>query len=337
MFLVGTRSVRNQQTYVEKVTLDYTIRPATTADYPTIVAIGWRATADFGLSVADLAFADSKHTPATISRRIVAVTPDEQIIGTAYYSQSAPTEEPQRFCLWLHVPPQWQGHGIGKELYAFMLDNLAAYKPRCLETGVRTDLPRAVRFLAERGFVEVMRECEMHLDLINFNPAAFVDEVRRVEKLGIVLKMLAELDNDPARDAKLYELHHRHHEAGGERSAFASFAEWQAAFWQLPHLDPAGFCVAIDGETYIGHSHAMRSATAELSYGYTGVLPTYRNQGIARAMKAHVLEWAKAQGYRVVRSWSDSRNQAMIRVNRHLGFVVQPPVLWMAKKWQEQV
>lgn len=316
--------------------MNFTIRPTTAADYPAIVEIGWRATADFGLSVADLAFADNKRTPATIRRRVVAVTPDKQIIGTAYYSQSAPVEDPQRFCLWLHVPPQWQGHGIGKGLYAFMLADLAVYKPRCLETGVRTDLPRTVRFLAERGFVEVMSECEMHLDLTNFNSAVFGDGIRRVEKLGVVLKMLTELENEPARDAKLYELHRRHHEAGGAQSPFAPFAEWQAAFWQLPQLHPAGFCVAIAGETYIGHSHAMRSATAELSYGYTGVLPTYRNQGIARAMKALVLEWAKAQGYKVVRSWSDSRNEAMLRVNRQLGFVMQPPVLWMEKKWQEQ-
>lgn len=94
--------------------------------------------------------------------------------------------------------------------------------------------------------------------------------------------------------------------------------------------------MAIDGENYIGHSHAIRSATAELSYGYTGVLPAYRKQGIASAMKMRVLEWAKTQGYRVVRSWSDSRNEAMIQVNLQLGFVVQAPILWMEKRWKEQ-
>lgn len=53
--------------------MDFTIRPATTADYPIIAAIGWRATADFGLSVADLEFADRMRTPATIAKRVVAV------------------------------------------------------------------------------------------------------------------------------------------------------------------------------------------------------------------------------------------------------------------------
>lgn len=286
--------------------------------------------------MADLEFADRVRTPATIAKRVVAVTANNQIIGAAYYSQSAPKDDPQKFGIWLHVPPRLQGHGIGKELYEFVVADLAVYKPRCLETGVRTDLPRAVRFLEERGFAEVMRECEMHLDLTTFNSAAFINEARRVEKLGIDLKTLAELDNDSERDEKLYELHCRQHEVAGAQSPFAPFVEWQASFWQLPHLHPAGFCVAIDGENYIGHSHAMRSATAELSYGYTGVLPAYRNQGIARAMKVRVLQWAKDQGYTSARSWSDNRNEAMIRVNLHLGFVIQPPVLWMEKKWQEQ-
>lgn len=316
--------------------IGFTIRPATPADYPTIVAIGWRATADFGLSIADLEFADSLRTAATIAKRVVAITTDSQIIGTAYYGQSAPAVDPQKFCLWLHVLPHFQGHGIGKGLYAFMLAEVAAYKPRCLETGVRTDLPRALRFLTERGFVEVMSEYETQLDLTTFKPDDFAEDFQCVARNGITLRTLNELAADPMRDAKLYELHRRQHEATGAALPFSLFAEWHRSFWQLPHLLPDGFCVAIHGESYVGHSHAMRSDTAVLSYGYTGVLPTYRNQGIARAMKLSVLQWAKAQGYKAIRSWSDSRNTAMIRVNRYLGFIEQPPVLWLEKQWQEQ-
>jgi GNAT superfamily N-acetyltransferase len=89
------------------------------------------------------------------------------------------------------------------------------------------------------------------------------------------------------------------------------------------------------GDKFVGQSHALASGVAgEVEYGYTGVLPAYRNQGIARAMKLYVLRWAKAQGYTLVRSWSHSQNEAMIRVNLHLGFIVQPAVLWMEKAWQ---
>ena len=311
--------------------MNISIRTAIPADYPTIVDIGWRATADCGLTVADLQFGDQQRASSTIAGKFVAVTPEQEIVGTASYAQSAPIDDPQRFNVWFHVLPAWQGRGIGQALYAQVMTTLAPYTPRCLETGVRTDLPRAMRFLEERGFVEVSRECETHLDLATFNPEQFVADLQHVATLGVVLRTYTELADDPNRDAKLYALHVRHHEVGMAQGSLASFADWQRAFWQNPQLHPDGFCIAVAGDTYIGHSHALVVDSTELSYGYTGVLPAYRKQGIARAMKVRVLQWAKAQGYSLVRSWSDSRNEAMIRVNLYLGFTVQPPVLWMEK------
>jgi RimJ/RimL family protein N-acetyltransferase len=119
-----------------------------------------------------------------------------------------------------------------------------------------------------------------------------------------------------------------------EEGRLPPFEEWRKRFWQIPRLLVGGFCVAVDGEQVVGQSNAMKTGRSnELEYGYTGVLPAYRNQGIARAMKLYVLRWAKGQGYTLARSFSDSRNEAMIRVNLHLGFVVQPPVLWMEKEY----
>lgn len=101
---------------------------------------------------------------------------------------------------------------------------------------------------------------------------------------------------------------------------------------------PAGFCVAVDGDAYVGQSNALASGVAtELEYGYTGVLPAYRKRGIARAMKLHVLRWAKRAGYTMARSFSDSNNQPMLRVNRYLGGVVQPPVYWLEKAMEPQL
>ncbi|MEZ4681532.1 MAG: GNAT family N-acetyltransferase [Caldilineaceae bacterium] len=314
--------------------MDITIRRATATDYSAIVAVGWQATADFGLTVEDLHFADQQRRP-TIAGRLVAVTPAGEIIGTASYGQSAPAADPGKFNVWFHVLPHRQGEEIGKRLYNRVIAALAPHRPHVLETGVRSDLPRAVRFLQERGFAEVSRECETQLDLQTFDPEHFVADVERVEEMGIALKRLIELTGDLGRDAKLHALHTRHHEVGMAHTAPAPFAEWQHTFWQNPQLHPAAFAIAIDGEQYIGHSHALLGDASELSYGYTGVLPAYRNRGIARAMKWCVLAWAKAQGYTAVRSWSDSRNAAMIRVNLSLGFAVQPPVLWMEKGWPE--
>jgi GNAT superfamily N-acetyltransferase len=286
------------------------------------------------LTAEDLEHGDRTRAPGVISTKLVAVASGNQLIGAASYGQSAPEKDPGKYNIWLFVPPHLQGRAIGKRLYEHILGALAPYKHRCLETGVRSDLPRAVRFLEERGFVEVMRECETHLDLRTFNPCAFEDDLWRVEQMGVTVKTLAKLKGDPRRDTKLYEhLVHRR-EIGMEEGRLPPFAEWRERFWQIPRLLAGGFCVAMDGEQIVGQSNALATGkSSELEYGYTGVLPAYRNRGIARAMKLYVLRWAKAQGYTLARSFSDSRNEPMIRVNLHLGFVVQPPVLWMEKEF----
>lgn len=237
--------------------MNITIRSATTADYPALIAVGWQATADFGLTVANLHFADQRRRPNTIAGRLVAVAPIGEIIGTASYSQSAPEADPSKFNVWFHVLPQRQGVGIGKRLYAQVITDLAPHHPHILKTGVRTDLPRAVRFLEERGFGEVSRECETQLDLRTFEPQQFALVVDSVNAMGLELKRLNELTWDPDRDAKLHALHIQHFKVGMAQSAPAPFAEWQRTFWQNPQLHPAAFCVAVDGDQYIGHSHAL--------------------------------------------------------------------------------
>lgn len=312
--------------------MNFLIRPALPQDYPAIVAIGRAATPDYVQSVADLQVAEQKFAADRGYARFVATTADGQIIGTAYYIRAEPGAQPRHFALWLYVPAQHQGSGVGKALYARLLTALAPFQPIRLATGVRSDLPRAVRFFLDRGFTITQRECETHLDLTAFAPTRFQADWQRVAAQGIVIQTLAELAADPQRDERLYRLHQQRILMGMEAGELPPFLEWQQSFWQTPRLLPAGFCVAIDGDAYVGQSNALASGVAtELEYGYTGVLPAYRNRGIARAMKLHVLRWAKTAGYTVARSFSDSDNQPMLRVNQYLGGVVQPPVYWLEK------
>ncbi|MCB9157043.1 MAG: hypothetical protein H6645_08000 [Caldilineaceae bacterium] len=45
------------------------MRAATPTDYPAIVDVGWRATADYGLTVADLRFAEQQRAADTVAGR----------------------------------------------------------------------------------------------------------------------------------------------------------------------------------------------------------------------------------------------------------------------------
>ncbi len=56
--------------------------------------------------------------------------------------------------------------------------------------------------------------------------------------------------------------------------------------------------------------------------GETLVLPEHRGRGLATAVKAQVLDWAAQQNprLRLVQSWSDERNHAIVALNARLGF-----------------
>jgi mycothiol synthase len=222
---------------------------------------------------------------------------------------------------------------LGKRLYDHITRELCPHAPCRLETGVCEDLPSAMRFVQERGFVETMREHESQLDLTTFEPAHFAPDLDRLAAQGIALRLLTGLADQSDRDARLQALEIQHAEAGSsDMKPPEALAEWQARFWNNPRLLPGGFCVAIDQGTFVGQSNALTSGVpGELEYGFTGVLPAYRNRGIARAMKVRVLSWAKSHGYTLARSWTSSENAVMILVNLALGFVPQPAVVWFEK------
>ncbi len=50
----------------------------------------------------------------------------------------------------------------------------------------------------------------------------------------------------------------------------------------------------------------------------------YRGLGIATALKLRTIEYAQRDGYRVIRTFNSSRNDAMLAINQNLGFVRQP-------------
>lgn len=230
-----------------------TIRRATVEDYPQFITIARSATTDFTLTEGDLLHADAIHDAQKLSKKFVALSADRQIVGTASVSQINPPDEPNRFSLWVYVRPELHGQGIGKRLYEHIVPYLENYLPYKIETGVCENLPRAMRFLHDRSFVETMREHESQLNLSSFDPARFGADLQHAVAEGITIQSLTQLAYDRQRDIKLRDLERYHAQAAtGELPSAIPIDEWQARFWSLPRLLPDGFCIALDGERFIG-------------------------------------------------------------------------------------
>ena len=85
---------------------------------------------------------------------------------------------------------------------------------------------------------------------------------------------------------------------------------------------PEATFVAIAGDEVVGYAKfsltAARPKTA--SHDLTAVKRTWRGRGVARALKATQIGWAKANGYEELRTQNDERNEPIRRLNAEFGY-----------------
>jgi len=99
------------------------------------------------------------------------------------------------------------------------------------------------------------------------------------------------------------------------------FEEWAAEEATLPS---GSFVALVDGEV-VGYSGlCSRERTPEtVEQGLTAVRRGWRRRGIATAAKRAVLAWAAGACYREIVTWTQGGNEAMIALNRSLGYRVR--------------
>lgn len=101
-----------------------------------------------------------------------------------------------------------------------------------------------------------------------------------------------------------------------------SFEDYMNRVVKGPNVLPEGcFIVKVDGR-YAGLSWSQKFEKEPnvLWQTITGVLREYRGRGIAIALKLRVIDFAARNGYDVIKTWNSSVNDAMLGINRKLGF-----------------
>ena len=67
-----------------------------------------------------------------------------------------------------------------------------------------------------------------------------------------------------------------------------------------------------------------RARPSVAMHDMTGVLRAWRGRGIARALKAAEIAWAKEHGYERLETQNEERNEPIRRLNVRHGYVVEP-------------
>ena len=274
--------------------------------------------------------ADRNRSSKCKYQRWVAVE-DDSVVGFASYGQSAGDYHPQRFYINVEVRSEYQRRGIGAALYDQVMEGLQVFDPRVLRADTFTNLPKGFSFLQERGFYEAFRETPVHLDVAAFDPGPYAGLEAKLNAQGIVLKTLRELESDPGRDQRIYDLYWQvdqdvpHEEAQIEKPDFDEWMTWL----NDPSILQDAYVIAVQGDEYVGLRELGKYQDSDvLLGGLMGVRRDYRNRGIGLAMQLRGIAYAREHGYHLIKDCTAIQNVPMQTLFNRLGYARAP-------EWQQ--
>lgn len=314
------------------------IRPFADADFAAAVAINNRVFPDHPETEAEWRHYDgSFDTTRFFRQRVVAETPNGTVIGWAQLQHMPGQFHPDKYRVMVQVDPPAQRQGLGSALFDHLLAAATARGGVALRAFARESMPASVEFTARRGFVEQRRSWESRLAAATFDPAPFAAVGPRVEAQGVTITTLAaERERDPEALRQAYDVFcevDRDVPSVDPVTAqpFEQFVHDQI---EAPNAALDAFFLAASGGRYLALSYLVRlGADPSVIYqGLTGVRREARGRGLAMALKLKTVEYARERGYREIRTWNDTANQPMLRINDAMGFVKQPAWLELERR-----
>lgn len=280
----------------------------------------------------------TRFDPARYFSRWLVAQRDAEVAGYGFCRHVPWAFHPDRYRLWVAVHPVHQGCGIGRAIMGEIIAGLRARGAVQVSTQTREDFTRGVAFLRSFGFEEHSRDFESRLEVASADLNRFAEYSARAAQLGVEITTLAdELARDPHCLPGLYQAYSIMDMAAprddeGPPTALP-YDEWIKQDITSPRAMPDAYFVAKLGDVYIGLSQLKRSHgdPSLLHQELTGVIAPFQGHGVATALKLRTVEYARQHGYRTIRTFNSSRNEAMLAINRKLGFVPMPAWIGFAK------
>lgn len=229
--------------------------------------------------------------------------------------------EPRPSCRNL-VLPEARRRGAGTALYRALsgwarTEGATELQVRCSELD-----PHGLEFARRRGFLEVSREVEAILDLEAVEPDA-------TPPAGVEITTWAAR---PDAVRGLYEVYaEATPDIPGDDQAVAGYEEWLALNMRGRGDRPEPTFVALAGDEVVGYAKlSLTDAQPDVAYhDLTGVRRAWRGRGVARALKATQIAWAKHAGYKRLSTLNEERNAPIRRLNERFGYKPGPARLVM--------
>jgi len=221
------------------------------------------------------------------------------------------------------VLPERRHRGIGTALYETISGWASERGLDKLLARVSDDDPESLAFAQKRGFVQVTREkgLVLRLDEIEPPPVALPDGVEIAawaERPGIE-RGLYEVALEGVRDIP-----------GQEDEEVEPFEAWLEHEMRGSGDREDATLVALAGDEVIGYAKfSLTEAQPKTAHhDLTAVKRAWRRRGIAGALKAAQIRWAKEHGYEELRTRNEERNEPIRRLNARLGYRPAPGLIF---------
>jgi GNAT superfamily N-acetyltransferase len=215
----------------------------------------------------------------------------------------------------LTVLPEARGNGVGTALYGGISDWARGHGLDELEAVVSDEDPDSLGFAERRGFTEDHREKGVALRLAEIDPPAVEPPD------GIEIVSWAER---PELASGIYEvaLEASPDIPGWEDEIPEPFEDWLRNEMQGSGDKPEATFLAVAGDEVVGYAKlSLTDAQPKTAHhDLTGIKRAWRGRGIARALKATQIRWAKEHGYEELQTRNDERNAPIRHLNREFGY-----------------
>jgi GNAT superfamily N-acetyltransferase len=212
-----------------------------------------------------------------------------------------------------------RGRGVGSDLLSELSAWAIALDYDELMGPVKEVDDVSLAWAERRGFDEVGRNSLLVLDL------SAIDAPPVEAPAGVVIVTWADR---PELAPAMYEVaREAYPDIPGEDDAeVASYEEWLSMDMQGAGDRPEATFVALhDGDVVAYAKLALSRARPSVAmHDITGVKRAWRGRGIAGALKAAEIAWAKENGYERLETQNEERNEPIRRLNERYGYVVQP-------------
>lgn len=327
-----SQTTNNSDSQSEEMMTNYIFRPfnPTDEEYQAIVDLYNTVWSDNKTTVERMRHGDNTRRDDRYFHRIVCEV-DGRIVNFGIYCQTWWSKRQGQYFINLLTLPEYRNQGIGTAFYDHVYNIISKRDDfKLILADTREDNPQSIRFLEKRGFKQVMRYPRSHINVQAFESERYDGLISKLEKEGIRfynVNQLAEKYEDYQR--KIYDMETEIDKDIPSPDPFdpMPFDEYQQQLFGSPTFYPEAWCVAVDNDHFVGLSALWKTTEQnKLATGMTGVRRTHRRRGLATAMKAQALGFAKGLGV-VDIDTDNEENNPMYQLNMQLGFEPLPAYL----------